>query len=165
MKLFGEFIKDTDNWISLSFMKANQTIDGVTAPLPTDQRYNLSIFFQDYFLNNKRLKANVQGHLSHGLPVATPHSGYTGSHFRTSAYRRMDIGFSWELLGENYDIRNRNSFVGTFKNVWIGLDVFNLFDIKNTNSYYWITTILNQQYAVPNYLTGRQLSLKIIANF
>ena len=165
MKLFGEFIEGTDNWISLSFMKANQNINGVNLPLPTDQRYNLSVFFQDYFMGSTRLRANIQGHLAGGLPTSAPHTGYDKTSFRTSAYRRLDIGFSWELLGESYAIRSRSAFAGAFKNVWLGLDVFNLFDIKNTNSYYWVTDIFNKQYAVPNYLTGRQLNFKIIADF
>jgi hypothetical protein len=75
------------------------------------------------------------------------------------------MGLSWELLGEGYDIRRRNAFAGAFKNVWLGVDIFNLFDIRNTNSYYWITDIFNQQSAVPNYLTGRQLNFKIVADF
>lgn len=165
MKLFGQFVKGTDSWISLSFMKTNQNINGVDSPLPTDQRYNLSIFFQDYFPGNERLKMSLQGHLSQGLPTSAPHSGFEKGFFRTPAYRRVDIGFSWELLGESYAIRQRSAFFGAFKNIWLGLDVFNLFDIKNTNSYYWVTDIFSQQYAVPNYLTGRQLNFKIIADF
>ncbi|NDW09723.1 TonB-dependent receptor [Dysgonomonas sp. 520] len=165
MKLFGEFVKGTDNWVSLSFMKTNQKINGTNVPLPTDQLYNLSLFFQDYFMGHDRLKANIQGHLSQGLPTRAPQKSYDSGFFRTPAYRRLDIGFSWQLLGENFDVRHRSAFAGAFKNVWIGLDVFNLFDIKNTNSYYWVTDIFNQQYSVPNYLTGRQLNFRIIADF
>ncbi|MDH6355883.1 hypothetical protein M2132_002233 [Dysgonomonas sp. PH5-45] len=165
MKLFGEFVPGTDSWISLSFLKANQKIDGVNVPMPTDQRYNLSLFFQDYLPGRERLKMSLQGHLSQGLPTSAPHSSYNSKTFRSPAYRRVDIGFSWELLGEDYAIRNRSAFAGAFKNVWLGLDVFNLFDIKNTNSYYWVTDIFNHQYGVPNYLTGRQLNFKIVADF
>jgi len=164
-KLFGEFVPGTDSWISFSLMKAQQDIRGVKVPMPTDQRYNFSIFFQDYMPGKERLKMTLIGHLSQGLPTSAPNTGYEKGYFRSSSYRRVDIGFSWELLGEDYAIRRRSSFVGTFKNVWIGIDLFNMFDIKNTNSYYWVTDIFNQQYAVPNYLTGRQLNFKIIADF
>ncbi len=164
-KLFGEFVPGTDSWISFSLMKAQQTINGVDVPMPTDQRYNISLFFQDYLPGRERLKMTLIGHLSQGLPTSPPNKGYDEFNFRAPAYRRVDFGFSWELLGENYAIRNRNSFVGSFKNVWLGFDIFNLFDIKNTNSYYWITDIFNQQYAVPNYLTGRQLNFRILADF
>jgi hypothetical protein len=164
-KLFGEFVPGTDSWISFSLMKAQQQLRGVGTPLPTDQRYNLSLFFQDYLPGRERLKMSLIGHLSHGLPTSPPRKGFDEVNFRAPSYRRVDMGFSWELLGEGYDIRRRNAFVGAFKNVWVGVDIFNLFDISNTNSYYWITDIFNQQYAVPNYLTGRQLNFKIIADF
>lgn len=166
MKLFGEFVPGTDSWISFSLMKTQQTVNGVKVPLPTDQGYNLSLFFQDYFPGIERLTMNLKAHLSQGLPQAGPNSGYFDKGFtRAPAYRRLDIGFAWQALGENFSIRNRSPFWGSFKNVWIGFDVFNLFDIKNTNSYYWVTDVFSQQYAVPNYLTGRQLNAKIVAEF
>ena len=56
-------------------------------------------------------------------------------------------------------------FFRNLKNIWLGLDIFNLFDIKNTSSYYWITNIDNHQYAIPNYLTGRQLNIRLIVYF
>ena len=48
------------------------------------------------------------------------------------------------------------------RNVWLGVDCFNLFDISNVSSYYWVTDVTNQQYAVPNYLTGRQINARIL---
>lgn len=165
-KLFGQFIENTDNWISLSFMKTQQTVFGEKVPFPTDQAYNLSVFFQDYIPGSKRFTMNFQGHLSQGLPHAAPASKYFNKgFFRAPAYRRVDIGFAWELLGEDYAIRNRSSFYKGFKNIWLGADIFNLFNIKNTNSYYWVTDIFNRQSPVPNYLTGRQINFKIIAEF
>ncbi|NDW18001.1 TonB-dependent receptor [Dysgonomonas sp. 216] len=164
-KLFGEFVPGTDSWISFAILKAQQKINGVSAPLPTDQRYNLSLYFQDYLPGRERLKMSLMAHLSQGLPTTAPHTGYDSNVFRMPSYKRVDLGFSWELLGEDYSIRNRSSFVGAFKNIWLGVDLFNLFDIKNTNSYYWITDIFNTQYAVPNYLTGRQINFKIVADF
>ena len=37
--------------------------------------------------------------------------------------------------------------------------------IDNVNSYYWITDVTNQQYAVPNYLTGRQINGRVLFKF
>lgn len=166
MKLFGEFIKGTDSWISFSLMKTQQDVNGVKAPLPTDQGYNLSFFFRDYFPGQERLTMNLSASLSQGLPQSAPNSGFvTSKVFRTPAYKRVDLGFAWQVLGENFSIRNRSAFCNSFKNIWIGLDVFNLFDINNTNSFYWINDVFGQQYAVPNYLTGRQLNVKIVAEF
>ncbi|MBD8388521.1 TonB-dependent receptor [Dysgonomonas sp. BGC7] len=165
MKLYGEFIPGADSWISLSFMKTEQDINGVKVPLPTDQRYNLALFYQDYFPGYERLSMSMRGLWSQGLPLSAPHNGYEKGYFRTPDYKRVDIGFSWQLLGEDFAIRNRNSFLNAFKNIWIGLDVFNIFDMQNTNTYYWIADVYGQQYAVPNYLTGRQINIKLIAGF
>lgn len=166
MKLFGQFIKGTDSWISFSLMKTQQEVNGIKAPLPTDQAYNLSFFFQDYFPGIERLTMNLSASLSQGLPQSAPNSGFISSKtFRTPAYKRVDIGFAWQMLGEKFSIRQRSAFCGAFKNVWLGADIFNLFDINNTNSYYWINDVFNQQYAVPNYLTGRQINFKIVAEF
>lgn len=164
-RLYGEFVPGTTSWISFSLMKTQQNIAGVKVPLPTDQRYNISIFFQDYFPSYKRLKMYLKGSLSQGLPVSAPYKGFEDGYFRTPAYKRVDLGFSWEVLGTNYSIRSRSSFCKAFKNVWLGMDVFNIFDIKNVNTYYWITDVYNRQYAVPNYLTGRQLNFRVLADF
>lgn len=164
-KLYGEFIPGADSWISFGLMKAQQEIDGIKVPLPTDQRFNFALFYQDYIPGYERLRMSLRGLWSQGLPVSAPYKGYENGYFRTPAYKRVDIGFSWQVLGEKFAIRNTNSFCKAFKNVWLGLDVFNIFDMQNTNTYYWVTDVYNQQYAVPNYLTGRQLNVKILAEF
>lgn len=165
MKLYGEFVPGAESWISFSLMKAEQNIKGIKMPLPNDQRYNLAVFYQDYFPDYERLKMSLRGLLSQGLPISVPNKGYDSGYFRTPAYRRVDIGFSWQILGENFGIRNKNSFCKTFKNIWLGLDIFNIFDMQNTNSYYWVTDVYNNQYAVPNYLTTRQLNVRLLAEF
>ncbi len=167
IKFFGEFVPGTDSWISFSLMKAEQTIrDKVTVPMPNSQGYNVSLFFQDYFPGYKRVKLNLKGVISGGLPFIAPRTKYEDvkSTFRTPAYKRVDLGFSYQLAGGTDAIMDRG-FFRHLKNIWIGLDVFNLFDIKNVSSYYWITNIDNQQYAVPNYLTGRQLNARLIVDF
>jgi len=165
VKLYGELIPGADSWISLSLMKTEQDIHGTKVPLPTDQRFNLALFYQDYFPGYERLKMSLRGLWSHGLPVSAPHKGYETGYFRTPAYKRVDIGFSWLILGEDFAIREKNSFCKAFKNIWLGFDLFNIFDMQNTNTYYWVTDVHSQQYAVPNYLTGRQISVKLIAEF
>lgn len=164
-KFFGEFVPGTDSWISFSLMKAEQKIrGGAPVPMPNSQGYNVSLFFQDYFPGYKRVKLNLKGVVSGGLPVTAPRQGYEEGYFRTPAYKRVDLGFSYQLAGGTDAIMDRG-FFSHLKNIWLGLDVFNLFDIKNTSSYYWITNIDNQQYAVPNYLTGRQLNVRLIVDF
>lgn len=165
VKFFGEFVPGTDSWISFSLMKAEQSIRGSEyVPLPNSQGYNISLFFQDYFPGYKRVKLNLKGVLSGGLPVTAPRTGYEDGYFRMPSYKRVDLGFSYQLAGGTDAIMDRG-FFRNLKNIWLGLDIFNLFDIKNTSSYYWITNIDNNQYAIPNYLTGRQLNVRLIVDF
>ena len=146
-------------------MKAEQSIRGSEyVPMPNSQGYNVSLFFQDYFPGYKRVKLNLKGVLSGGLPVTAPRTGYEDGYFRTPTYKRVDLGFSYQLAGGTDAIMDRGFFRNR-KNIWLGLDIFNLFDIKNTSSYYWITNIDNHQYAIPNYLTGRQLNIRLIVDF
>ncbi|MDR2148057.1 MAG: TonB-dependent receptor [Tannerella sp.] len=172
MKLFGEFVQGTDSWLSVSLMKSRQTIgDTLTVPMPNDQIYNISLYFQDYFPGNKRARMSLKGILAGGLPVTISNRGWEsfkalngGRGFRTAPYRRVDIGFSYQLAGGEDRIMDR-PFFSSFKNIWFGIDIFNLLNISNTNSYYWITDVYNNQYAVPNYLTGRQLNFRISVDF
>lgn len=165
MKLFGEFVPGTDSWLSFSLMKAEQTLNGVQVPLPTDQRYNISLYFQDYFPGYERIKMNLVGIWSQGLPVSAPRVGYDKGFFRASDYRRIDIGFSWQALHKDSALRAKSAFWNSFKNVWFGIDVFNLLNIHNVNSYYWVTDVYQHQYAVPNYLTLRQLNVRVLAEW
>lgn len=165
VKFFGEFVPGTDSWISFSLMKARQTIRETTeAPLPNSPGYNVSLFFQDYFPGYKRVQLSLKGVLSGGLPVTVPYQGYESGYYWTPAYKRIDLGVSYLLAGGDDAIMDRK-FFRNLKNVWLGLDVFNLLDIKNVNSYYWITDVYNNQFAVPNYLTGRQLNVRLLVDF
>jgi hypothetical protein len=89
---------------------------------------------------------------SDGLPFGAPHRGLEGQQFRAPAYKRADIGMSYRAVKKEKGI----------KNIWLGIDCLNLFGISNVNSYYWVTDVSNRQWAVPNYLTGRQINGKII---
>jgi hypothetical protein len=157
-KLFGEFVPGADSWITLSLMSTKQKYNGLSLPLPTDQRYNLSLFFTDFFPGSTRWKMTLKAALADGLPFGAPHSGIEGNNFRAPAYRRIDIGLSYRLLN-NEDKHKRNN---PMRNIWLGVDMLNLMDIKNVNSYYWITDITNRQYAVPNYLTGRCFNFRFL---
>lgn len=102
VKFFGEFVPGTDSWISFSLMKAEQSIRGSEyVPMPNSQGYNVSLFFQDYFPGYKRVKLNLKGVLSGGLPVTAPRTGYEDGYFRTPTYKRVDLGFSYQLAGGN----------------------------------------------------------------
>lgn len=158
-KLFGEFVEGTDSWISLSLMKAQQTINGRSFPQATDQRYNLNFFFTDFFPHTTRWRLTLKACLADGLPFSPPHTGLERMSFKAPAYKRVDIGMSYRLLDE--DSPRRRQWAKAFRNIWLSVECFNLLDISNVSSYYWVTDVTNQQYAVPNYLTGRLLNARI----
>lgn len=161
MKLFGEFVEGTDSWISLSLMKAQQKINGKSLPQPTDQRYNVNLFFTDFFPGSNKWKMSLKASFADGLPFGPPHSGLEQQVFRAPAYRRVDIGMNYRLLN-NEDKHNQRKLVKYVRNVWLGVDCFNVLGLNNVSSYYWVTDISNQQYAVPNYLTGRQINARFL---
>lgn len=158
MKLYGEFVPGYDSWISLSLMDTNMKLNGRNIPLPTDQRYAISLYFTDFFPGTERWKMFLKLAYADGLPFSAPHQELERSVYRAPAYKRADIGLNYRLV--NNENREKKLL---FKNVWLGLECLNLLGINNVNSYYWITDVTNQQYAVPNYLTGRQINFRVSA--
>ena len=90
-----------------------------------------------------------------GLPFSAPHKELENNSFRAPAYKRADIGMAWLAY------KNPQSSTFSVQRVWLGVDCLNLFGISNVNSYYWVTDVTSRQWAVPNYLTGRQINGKI----
>lgn len=159
-KLYGEFVPGTDSWLSLSLMDTKMKLNGKSIPLPTDQRYAVNLFFTDYFPGSRKWRMSLKLAFADGLPFAAPHKELETNSFRATAYRRADIGMSYQLLDNGR--HEKKTFL---KNVTLGVDCLNLFGIDNVNSYYWVTDVTNQQYAVPNYLTGRQLNARVLLEF
>lgn len=195
LRLNGEFVKGIDSWASLSLMRTeedvkgdfysyyvnsegeritslieNQTIaDTVTIfpgmiPRPSDQRLTFSILFQDYIPRYPTFRVHLRLVFGTRLPFGAPDSERYQQTIRMPSYRRVDVGFSKQLISEETKFKKNNPLKHV-KNMWISLEVFNLLDINNTISYTWIKDINNLQYAVPNYLTPRQINLKLIAEF
>lgn len=160
LKLFGEFVPGNDSWLSLSVMDTKMKLNGVSIPMPTDQRFAVNFFFTDFFPGTTRWKMSLKLALADGLPFSAPHKELESNSFRAPAYKRADIGMSYRMLDNSS--RSRKSI---FRNVWLGLDCLNLFGINNVNSYYWISDVTSQQYAVPNYLTGRLFNAKLQLEF
>ncbi len=165
MKLFGQFVPGSDSWITFSLMKTQQNLNGKRVPLPTDQRYSIGLYFTDYFPKFPKLKFSLRGILADGLTMTAPHSSRDIAFFRSPSYKRVDIGLSYQLVGAPEEGVRSYNFWRHFKSITLGLDLFNLFDISNVSSYYWVTDVNNIQYAVPNYLTRRQLNFRISAEF
>ena len=176
LKINGEFVSGVESWASLSIMKTEEDIIGDTyidqdgntvevgyIPRPTDQRVNFSLFFQDYIPNNLNYKMHLNMIYGSGLPFGPPKSEKYEDVLRIPDYRRVDIGFSAILKSENK--KSKIKFLNVINSAWISAEVFNLLDINNTVSYLWVSDVGGRQYAVPNYLTRRQLNLKLILRF
>ena len=155
LKLYGEFVPGTDSWLTFSLMSTRQKYMGEWIPMPTDQRYSINLHFTDYFPGTDRWKMTLRLAYADGLPFGAPHRGLEQQQFRAPAYKRVDIGMSYRAVKEGKGV----------KNVWIGVDGLNLFGISNVSSYYWVTDVSNRQWAVPNYLTGRQINGKVTIEF
>lgn len=160
LKLFGQFVEGSDSWLSFSLMKTQQTLDGKKMPMPSDQRYSVSLYFTDYLPRFPRLKFSLRGVVSDGLTMTPPHTSRSKTYFRAPAYKRLDIGVSWQFFGAPDQKPHK-----IFKSMVLALDAFNLLDITNVSSYYWVTDVNNMQYAVPNYLTRRQFNLRLSIEF
>ena len=155
LKLYGEFVPGTDSWLTLSLMSTRQKYNNEWIPMPTDQRWAVNLHFTDYFPGTERWKMTLRLAFADGLPFGAPHRGLEQQQFRAPAYKRADIGMSYCALKNTKGI----------KGIWLGIDCLNLFGISNVNSYYWVTDVTNTQWAVPNYLTSRQINTKITINF
>ena len=176
MKINGEFVSGVESWASLSVMKTEEDIvgdyitnaDGSSSeagfiPRPTDQRVNFSMFFQDYIPGNPNYKMHLNMVYGTGLSFGPPNSEKHQDVLRIPDYRRVDIGFSAVLKDENK--KSRIKWLNAFNSIWVSAEVFNLLDINNTVSYLWVADVSGRQYAVPNYLTARQLNAKLILSF
>lgn len=190
LRLNGEFVKGIESWASLSIMKSAENIKYFLSangnilsqtqvdngaeyvcdtiikgiPRPSDQRINFSLFFQDYLPYIPSFKVNLKLVFGTGMPFGTPYGERYTQKMRMSAYRRVDIGFSKQLISESTSFKKGNP-LSYIKNCWISLEVFNLLGIDNVSSYMWVTDVYNIQYAVPNYLTPRQINLKLNVEF
>jgi hypothetical protein len=182
MKIFGEPIPGATSWASVTIMKTEEDILGDSylkpatsgspasmiypgyLPRPTDQRFNFSLFFQDYLPKNPTVKMNLTLLYGSGLPFGPPRGERYLDNFRMPSYKRVDLGFSKLLVGSPGSKR-ANFFFKTLKEAWLSLEIFNLFDLDNTISYYWVSDFENQMHAVPNYLTGRRINAKFSVIF
>lgn len=187
IRINGEFVKGIESWASLSVMKSAENIKYYLSPTgsilsqtdinkgaefvsdtiikgiprPSDQRINFSLFFQDYLPYVPSFKVNLKLVFGTGMPFGAPYDERYQQKMRMSAYRRIDIGFSKQLIDETSSFKKNNP-LSYVKNCWISLEIFNLLGISNVSSYMWVTDVYNIQYAVPNYLTPRQINLKLV---
>ncbi|UTW61352.1 TonB-dependent receptor [bacterium SCSIO 12741] len=142
----------------------SQRFEPGAIPRPTDQRFQLGFFFQDYVPKIPSLKVNLNFVYASGLPFGPPTYERYKDTLRMPPYRRVDIGFSYQLLKSDRK-RKANNPIRYVNNSWLSLEIFNLFGINNTISYLWVRDISDRMYGIPNYLTNRRINLKWTVKF
>lgn len=169
LKLFGEFVPGTDSWINLSLMnsKEDRLEDAYSyVSRPNEQRFVFSTFFQDFFPGSPKYKVHLKFIWADGLPFWAPNAEHkTNTTNRARAYRRADIGTTRSFVKGDFKWLDKSGIFKSIKSINLGLEVFNLLDIENVESYYWITDIYANQHAVPNTLTGRRFNFKLSIDF
>ena len=191
-KVNGEFVRGIDSWASLSFMDTREDIrgdyylvgfEGERLPFyqhtddqvadtvalgwhyrPSNQLVNFSLFFQDYIPNAPTWRVNMTLTFGTGLPINDNNSDFFSTSGNYKAYRRVDIGFSKQLISEASSFSKGNP-LRYVKNMYVSLDVFNLLNINNMISYTWVKYIDNYYYGAPNYLTPRYVNVKLVMEF
>ncbi len=166
IRLNGEFVPGNESWISLGILKTQENINnqGYIAR-PSDQRFKLGILFQDYVPNLPDLKAYLNLVYNSGVPGGSP--SYANPYQfqnRLNAYKRADLGVSYIFVGKNKKATSK--WLGNFKELTAGLELFNLFDIQNSITNTWVRDIYSKtMYGIPNYMTGRVLNFKLGMQF
>ncbi len=177
LRLNGEFVPGAESWINLSILRARESLNGVQhykreegdttsiavdyVPRPTDRLFNLNMYFQDYLPKNKNFKVNLNFSFGSGLPFGRKddNTEYRNT-YRFSTYRRVDLGFSYQIWEESMRKTKPNHLFRHTKNAWISLELYNALGVENTASNTWIKSITNNQFAIPNRLTSRRVNLK-----
>ena len=171
-RLFGEFVPGVDSWLSASYARSYENIEGRGyIPRPTDQRFRFSMFYQDYMPAFPSMRVNLTLVYAMGLPNGAPLSfdenrnpdifaAYNYQKTMTS-YKRVDIGLSKVFIDDKNN-KNASGFWGNFRELTLGLQVYNAFNINNTVANQWISdTNTNLMYPVPVRLTGRFFNVKL----
>nr|MBP6284984.1 TonB-dependent receptor [Paludibacteraceae bacterium] len=131
---------------------------------PMDQLYNISIFFQDFVPRFPQYRVHLLFNWSQGFPLNSARGQRFFSKARMPDYRRVDIGAS-RIFDKKEDAWMIKGVFKSIERMQIAVEVLNLFGFYNVNSYYWVSDVFNQQHAVPNYLTGTQLNIKLQIDF
>jgi hypothetical protein len=174
----GEFVNTLESWASLSLLstkedvigdffinEAGERIEPGYIRRPTDQKFKFSIMFQDYLPKNPTYKVSLNFIYASRLPAGPPdYNRYKDETYSIPPYRRVDIGFSKQLMGKGATFRTETA-LKYFKSLWLSAEVFNLFQIQNTISYLWVREFTGNQYAVPNYLSNRTVNLRLVGEF
>ncbi len=165
-RLNGEFVPGNESWISLGLLSTKENIDGQgEISRPTDQRFKLGILFQDYVPSMPELKVYLNLVYNSGLPGGSP--SYSDPYLyqtRLPAYKRADVGFSYIIIDQKKTYKT--GFFSSFKELNVGIEIFNIFDIQNSNTNTWVRDVYTKQaYGIPNYMTRRVVNARLAMKF
>ena len=165
LRLNGEFVPGTESWFSFGYLKTEENIgDQGFIARPTDQRLKFGILFQDYMPNIPSMKVYLNLVYNTGIPGGSP--AYANPYLyqnRLNDYRRVDVGFS-KVLIDNAKGQNNKRWLSNFKELAIGLEIFNLFNNQNAITNTWVRDVYSKnEYAIPNYMTRRVFNIKLNA--
>lgn len=166
---YNIYLNSDGDTIIPGFTFNNTPVDSIRVepgfiPRPTDQFVTFALYFQDYLPKLPDCKMNIGLILGTGLPFGPPTRERYKAIFRYPPYRRVDIGFSYQVIKADKPLKPSNP-LHNLKSLWLGLEVYNLLQVNNTVSYFWIKDVTGRSYAVPNYLTNRQISLRTVIQF
>ena len=166
LRLAGEFVPGTQSWVSVGYLKTEENQDDRGFIFrPTDQRLKINVLFQDYVKVIPDLKLYLNLTYNTGLPGGSP-SFADAYDFQTRLrdYRRVDIGTSYVLVGEN-KLRD-SGILKPFKELTIGAEIFNIFDVRNSITNTFVRDVDTQrQFSIPNFLTPRVFNVRLTAKF
>jgi len=182
VRLNGEFVKGAESWVNLSLLRTREAIDGIQhqvrnlgdlegrtvkdVPRPTDRFFTFSTFFQDYLRKNQNIRMHLNFTVGAGLPFGVVDNNVIYRNpYRFKPYHRVDVGFGFQLWKQEWLSRKPRHFLRFSRNTWASLEVFNLMKVANEASNTWIKAITNVQYAIPNYLTGRRINVRVRMDF
>ncbi len=176
-KINGEFVEGVESWLSVSIMQTNEILRDyflsqqtgtaekeVSVPRPTDQRVRVNLFFQDYLPMLPSFKMNMNLAFGTGIPVFFPNANHHTVVKRTPPFRRVDIGFAYEVIGPRQQ-KLKKGILKHFTQMDVYFEVLNLLDISNVISYLWVKDNQNMVYLIPNTLTPRQFNVKVAVKF
>ncbi len=164
LRLYGEFIKGTESWISAGYLKTEENLnDRGFISRPTDQRLKFAMLFQDYVPNIPQLRMYLNLVYNTGLPGGSPnYADPYDFQFRLRDYRRADLGINYVLK----DDQNDSKSFASFEEFFIGAEIYNIFDNQNSITNIWVRDIASaRQIAIPNFLTPRVFNVRIVARF
>jgi hypothetical protein len=166
MRLNGEFVPGTESWFSFGYLKTEESINkqGYIAR-PTDQRLKFGILFQDYIPQIPNMKMYLNLVYNTGVPGGSPSyaSPYSYQN-RLPDYKRADVGMSYIIIDSNKKVVK--NWQKRFKELSIGLEIFNMFDVQNSITNTWVRDVYSKrQYSIPNYLTPRIFNLRLGMQF